>query len=260
MPEMVGLAFARDSGAVRRDGTRERNRVAHAVRRGVDACLAAVLVFVMATPLAEEAAHEWLGIATAALSVLHVVLNARLFRARARTGFAGTRALFVAIDAALAVCLVALVASSLVLSVHAFSWLPAFSGASWARPVHMACSFWLFALSAFHVGMHVRLPLRRGARDVLPSGVGVLRAPLAGALAVAAALGALAFAWLDLGSYLLLQVPFYAVDTSQPLALRAVAYAFSGALFAAIGCAVNHAVSRMGRVSKKTGLKTKGRK
>lgn len=198
------------------------------VRRAVDGALACVLVFLMATPLAEEVAHEWLGIALVALVIVHQVLNARWWRVLPRGKWTLLRLLVTLVDVALAICTVALTASSLVISVHAFSWLPAIPGALWARPVHMLCSFWLFALALFHMGLHLRVKV--------PLGVpGVMAAVLWAAAALAGIAGWL---WLDFGSYLVGAVPFYAVDTAQPLLLRVLAYVLVGALLAGAGCLV----------------------
>lgn len=181
----------------------------------------------MATPLAEDVAHEWLGVALVALAVIHQVLNARWWSALLRGRQTPLRLLTTLVDLALVICVAALAASSLVISVHAFSWLPAIPGALWARPAHMLCSFWLFALSAFHVGLHARVKRRPLC---LASA-----APFA-LWAVGALAGVVSWIWLDFGSYLVGAVPFYAVDASQPLALRVLAYVLVGALLAGVGC------------------------
>ncbi len=224
------------SGFAAPQGAPARPKRRRPVRRAMDAALAATLVLVMATPLAEEAAHEWLGIAVAALSVVHIAMNMRTLVGLLRNGPLPLRVVLAMVDLALAVCLVALAASSLVLSVHAFSWLPVIPGAVWARPAHMLCSFWLFALSAFHLGLH--LPRRAGR-----SAMRVAKVLL---VVVAVVGGAASFAWLDLGAYLVGAVPFYAVDTSQPLVVRAGAYVLAGALVVVVGAVVRRLLAPRG--------------
>ncbi len=221
------------------EGVRAKaRRVPRAARVAVDAALAVVLLLVMATPLAEDAAHEYLGIATVLLVAAHQVLNRRWWRAVPRGRYGARRALTTVIDVALLACSVALAASSVVLSVHAFAWLPAVPGAAWARPAHMACSFWMFALAALHLGMHIRL---------LPSSRGVAEVVGRSAWAVAAAGGVASWAWLDLGAYLALSVPFYAVDTASPLVQRVVAYLLLGALLALAGSVLREIVGHVGK-------------
>lgn len=180
----------------------------------------------MATPLAEDVAHEWLGVALVALVAIHQALNARWWSAQLQGRQTPLRLLTMLVDFELVICVVVLAASSLVVSVHAFSWLPVIPGALWARPAHMLCSFWLFALSAFHVGLHVRV--RCCPFDLANMAPFALWA--AGALA-----GIVSWIWLDFGSYLVGAVPFYAVDASQPLALRVLAYLLIGVLVAGVG-------------------------
>ena len=199
------------------------------VRPAVDGALACVLVFVMATPLAEGVAHEWLGVALVVLAAIHQALNARWWSALLRGRQTPLRLLTTLVGLALVICVAALAASSLVISVHAFSWLPAIPGALWARPAHMLCSFWLFALSAFHAGLHVRVRCRP---------FGLASTALLVLWAVGALAGIASWIWLDFGSYLVGAVPFYAVDASQPLALRVLAYLLIGALLAGVGCAL----------------------
>lgn len=215
-----------------------RGRIA---RRAVDVALACALVLVMATPLAEETAHEWLGLSVAVLTIAHLALNGRMLRGLLHGGPALRRAVFLLADLALAGCLAMLIASSLVLSVHAFSWLPALPGAAWARPAHMLCSFWLFALSAFHLGLHLPVRIERPAARVA-----------AAVVVVSGVVGGIAaFAWLDLGAYLLGNVPFYAVDTSQPLAVRALMYVLAGELIAVAGAVARRAVSPRRKVRRR---------
>lgn len=217
-------------------GASVRPKRRHSIRRVVDVALAAALVLVMSTPLAEEAAHEWLGIAVAVLSVAHVALNARALSGLLRSGPLPLRIVLVLADLALVACLATLAASSLVLSVHAFSWLPVIPGAAWARPAHMLCSFWLFALSAFHLGLHLPRRTRRPTARVIGTILAV----------VAVVGGAASFAWLDLGAYLAGGVPFYAVDTSQPLIVRAGAYVLAGALIVVVGSTVRRFLAFLG--------------
>ena len=181
----------------------------------VGIAMALVLVAIMSTALVQEAAHEWLGLALFALLVVHVVLGRKWFSALFRGRWSIVRVLQVAMLAGLALCVVGQVASSLVLSKHAFGFLPALPGAGWARRVHMLCSYWAFIFAFAHVGLHARFPK--------PKAPGALWAIRIAMIAIAC-FGAVSFAQLGLPLYLTGQVQFAAVDFGTPLPLTLTRY------------------------------------
>ena len=191
----------------------------------VDVALAATLVAVMATALVQEVPHEWLGMALFALMVVHAVLNRRWLGSMFRGRRSVIRVLQIVVLAGLVACVAGQVASSLVLSKHVFGFLPSLPGASWARRVHMLCSYWMFMLAFAHVGMHVRKP-----RSMPSWQLWAVRA-----LAVAVAcFGAVSFVQLGLPSYLTGQVQFAMADVSTPLAFTFARYASVAVLVAAL--------------------------
>ena len=128
------------------------------VRIAVDIAMAVVFVAVMATALVQEAPHEYLGIALFALIVAHVVLNRRWLKAMFRGRYSALRAMQLVAIIGLLVCMLGQVVSSLVLSKYTFGFLPAIEGASWARRVHMLCSYWGFLFAFAHAGFRLALP------------------------------------------------------------------------------------------------------
>jgi hypothetical protein len=187
--------------------------------------MGAVLVAVMATALVQEAPHEWLGVGLFVLMVAHAVLNRRWLASVFRGRYGVVRVLQVAVLAGLVACVLGQVASSLVLSRHAFGWLPSLPGASWARRTHMLCSYWSFVLAFAHVGLHARMPRRMPA--------GRLWAHRA-VLAAVACYGAYSFVRLGMLPYLAGQVLFAAVDLGTPMALALARYASVGVLVACL--------------------------
>ena len=137
--------------------------------------MAAVLVAVMATALVQEAPHEWLGIGLFVLMATHVVFNRKWFVAVFRGRRNALRVVQIIVIVGLVACVIGQVASSLVLSKHAFGFLPALPGAGWARRVHMLCSYWAFVFAFAHAGMHMRTP-----KGMLPWQVWAVRIVWAG--------------------------------------------------------------------------------
>ena len=153
------------------------------------------------------------------------------------------RVLQLIVLAGLVICVVGQIASSLVISKHAFGFLPALPGAAWARRVHMMCSYWMFMFAFMHAGFHVRVPsgmpswLVWAGRIVLV-GIGCI--------------GAFSFVQLGMPSYLLGQVQFAYADSSVSIAVTMARYASVAVLVAGlshyvrVGIVVAHRKMRKG--------------
>lgn len=226
------------------------------LQRCVDVGLAAMFVTLMTTATVEEVAHEWIGITTFALFVVHQVLNRRWWKNLLRGKYTLLRSVGTIVNVGLLLCMLGQMTSSLILSEHAFGWLPAFPGAAWARIMHLVCSYWGFMLAAVHTGLHVHTfvhgrhqtdDIRKHAssehehtngkgtvanhgasstHDLSKSEQNKHRVPVApivvSALFVAA--GTWSFVQLDMGTYLLLQSQFLFVDYAIPLPRTALRY------------------------------------
>ena len=225
-----------------------KSRAIHKVTNAiVGALLAICLIVIMATALIEEAPHEYLGIALFALMVAHVVLNRRWFAALGRGRWSPGRVLQAVVIAALVVCMVGQVASAVVLSKHALGFLPAITGASWARGVHMVCSYWSFVLAFAHVGLQVKPMCAKLhlLRDAKPSALWVLRV----LWLIVAAAGVFSFAQMGLGDYLIARVQFAAADHGSALVMRMAKFASVGVLVAGLFHYANVALGALRRTS-----------
>ena len=164
--------------------------------------LALDLLVVYATPIEFEVVHEWAGIVAFALVIIHCTINRRWFAALFKGKYRPLRVVSTTLVAAMIACMLALAVSSIIISRHAFGFLPAMPGSSWAREAHLACSSWLFILAFIHSGMHMRLvlPVRQGnvASRIWVAG-----------LAVISVCGILALIALGIPDYLFLQSLFY---------------------------------------------------
>ena len=224
----------------------------------VDAALAVVYVSVMATALVQEAPHEYLGIALFALVIAHVVLNHRWFVHLMRGRYNVVRALQLTAIVGLLACIVAQVASSLVLSKYAFGFLPAIPGASWARHVHMLCSYWGFLFAFAHAGLQfqgVLNRLRQGGSDNRSAvGTWVARA----LFAAVACYGVYSFVQLGLPAYLTGQVQFAFADFETPLALTFARYAAIAVLVAGVFHYVRKIIGRKPMAGDKPSRDTRG--
>ena len=191
-------------------------RTSAVARIVIDTLMALAFVLVMATALVAEAPHEFLGLALFVLVIAHVVVNRRWFTTLARGRWNVARALKLIAIIGLVACLIGQLASALVLSEHAFAFLPAIPGAAWARRVHMICSYWSFVFAFAHAGLQVKDALTRigAGRAAKPAAVWAIRV----VVVAIAAFGAISFVQLNLPAYLTGQVQFAAGEPNVPLA------------------------------------------
>lgn len=185
--------------------------------------MAAAFVATMATAIVQEAPHEYLGVALFALVVAHIVLNRKWLAALPRMRRSALLVAQVVTLVVLVACIVGQVASSLVLSKHAFGFLPALPGASWARRVHMLCAYWSFVAAFAHAGLHMRAPANMDARKLRAVRV---------ALAAISCYGVYSFVRLGMPAYLTGRVQFAMVDFGTPLVLSFARYASVAVLVA----------------------------
>ena len=224
----------------------KRNR---AIKIAVDVAMSVVLVATMSTALVQEVPHEWLGVALFVLMVTHVVLNRKWILGIVRSRRRASYTLHLVLMVALLVCLVGMIASSLVLSKHVFGFLPALPGASWARRIHMLFSYWLFVLAFAHVGLHIRVP-----RRMEPWKLWTMRA----VAAAAAAYGAYAFVRLGMFAYLTGQVQFAMADFATPLAVTFARHAGVAALVAVVFYGMQVALTAAGKRGRAQGKRDNG--
>lgn len=182
-----------------------KGSIGRRAHRIVDVLLFADFVALMALPINYGVAHEWTGIAAFVLVVAHIAVNRRRIVALIMKHDLPACVNLV-IELVLVVDIIAMAASSLVLSEHAFAWLPAILGAAWARTTHLCASYWTFALAFVHFGLHLQEFLGRPLR--YPA----VRWALRILFAVCLVYGAYSFAELGIWSYMTLRIQFAFVD------------------------------------------------
>ena len=204
----------------------------------LDSALALVLVATMTTALVQEAPHEWLGVTLFVLMAIHIVLNRRWLASIFRGRHSTLRIIQIVVVMGLAVCIIGQLASSLVLSKHAFGFLPALPGAGWARSVHMLCSYWAFVFAFAHAGLHARVP-----KSMAPWQKWAARI----IIAAVACFGAFSFAQLGLWQYLTGQVQFAYADYSVPLAFTFARYASIAILVTGVFHYIRQGIASIGK-------------
>ena len=200
----------------------------------LDLAMTALLLPLMAYSLVGETAHEWMGTVMAVLFLSHHALNAHWYKGLAKGRWSLPRIAQTAVDFALLLMTLGLIASGIILSREVFSFLPISGGTSFARTMHMVCSYWGFCLMSIHIGMHWAMVIRRFRRR---TGSNSRRRTilLRAAAVLIAGYGVYAFFLREIGAYMTLKTAFVFFDFEEPLALFFLDYLAVMGLFAAIG-------------------------
>lgn len=200
----------------------------------VDIAMTVALLLLMAYALIGEAAHEWIGVSMFVLFVLHHILNGRwssnLLKGR-YTPFRIWQTLLVLL---VLVFMTGSMISGIILSRHAFDFLAIRSGQSWARTVHLLCSYWGFVVMSLHLGLHWSMMMgmaRKQFGAASPLGTWMLRA----AAAVIAVYGAFAFSQREIGSYMFLKNQFVFFNFEEPLVFFFLDYVAAMGFFVFLG-------------------------
>lgn len=194
------------------------------VKMGIDLLMTILLLLLMAYQVTGEALHEWIGAGMLVLFLLHNLLNIRWYGALAKGKYTLLRVVRTAVNFAVLAAMLIQAYSGIVLSRHAFAFLPISGGMATARVMHLAGSYWGFILMSVHLGMHwgqIIGMFRKLTGGKMPAALSWCLRLLAAGLAV---YGAVCFYQADIVSYLFLRVEFAFLDYEKSGALILMEY------------------------------------
>lgn len=213
-----------------------------------DVLMTIILLLLMAYSFVGEAAHEWLGIGMFGLFILHHILNSKWSKNITKGKYTPYRILQTALVALALVSMLGSMVSGIVISRHAFSFLPITSGQSWARTLHMFSAYWGFVFISLHLGLQWGTMMAMTKRIFKKqSAVRSWIVRIIGFLI--AGYGIYAFIKRDIGSYMLLKTQFVFFDFNEPLILFLIDYIAAMALFIFIG---HYLVKRLNHLGDKS--------
>lgn len=125
------------------------------VRWVLDAFMLLMLTQLMAYHASSEAAHEWHGVAMTALLVVHQILNRRWYASLFSGRYTLQRAVMTGVFALTLIAFALTAFCGLAMSSHAAPFLYGMAPSSFARPAHLAASYWALILTGIHVGLHI---------------------------------------------------------------------------------------------------------
>lgn len=208
-----------------------------------DVLMTIILLLLMAYSLVGEAAHEWLGIGMFGLFILHHILNSKWSKNIIKGKYTPYRILQTALVASALVSMLGSMVSGIVISRHAFSFLPITGGQSWARTLHMLSAYWGFAFISLHLGLHWNTIMamtkkifkkQSAVRSWIVRIIGFL----------IAGYGIYAFIKRDIGSYMLLKTQFVFFDFDEPMIFFLIDYIAVMVLFVFIGYYLSEGLKR----------------
>ena len=189
----------------------------------VDVAMTFLFLGQMGYHMTDNRAHVWTGIALCGLFILHHALNGGWHRGLFKGKYPARRTLLTVTDALLTLAMVAIIASAILVSRHAFSFL-GLRMRSLGRQIHMPATMWAFVLMGLHLGLHWNMVLgmvRRAAGSGLPLiGVFALRV----ALTAVCFFGAYEFIARELWMEMFMLREFAFLDYSETLPAFLTAY------------------------------------
>ena len=216
------------------------------IKTVVDILMTAALPVLMCYSIVGEKAHEIVGTAMFTLFIVHHILNFGWTKSLFKGKYPIKRILGTVINAAVLICMLGLMYSSIVISKHIFTFMN-LGGAGSARTIHLLCAYWGLVLMSVHLGMHFS---QMAARIKLKSKplIWTLRIMLG----VISAVGIYEFIQLKFTDYLFGRVQFIFIDTSASAVWTSLRYTSILLLFTAAG----YLADKLMTVHKKTNNKS----
>lgn len=112
------------------------------------------LLLLMAYELIGQTAHEWLGIGTFTLFVLHHILNRHWHCGVFKGRYTAMRWMQTTLVILILLTMCGSMVSGILLSRYALPFLPLNGGGAFARNIHMLSAYWGFVLMSLHLGFH----------------------------------------------------------------------------------------------------------
>lgn len=162
-----------------------------------------------------QTAHEWLGIGTFTLFVLHHILNRHWHCGVFKGRYTAMRWIQTTLVILILLTMCGSVVSGIQLSRYALSFLPLNGGGAFARNVHMLSAYWGFVLMSLHLGFHWSMVVRM-AKTLVTKQSKLRKYILRSISLLIAGYGVYAFFKRDIGGYMILANQFVFLDFEEP--------------------------------------------
>lgn len=205
------------------------------VKMSLDLFMTILLPLLMIQALAGEELHEWLGIVMFLLFIVHHLINFRWHKNLLKGKYNVVRSTGTLINTGIFICMVFTAISGILLSQYVFRFLNVSRGISFARAAHMICTHWMFVLTSFHSGMHLKV-IKTYIEQTSKRKLGKVSGRVLQILAIViAAYGWKVFIETKLWQYMFYQVQFMFYDFNRTAFRVYLDYVSMMILFSAIG-------------------------
>lgn len=119
-----------------------------------DLLMTILLLCLMAYQVTGDTLHEWIGVTTLVVFILHNVLNIKWYSALFKGKYTALRLVRTIVNLGVLASILCLGFSGIVMSRHVFAALPINGPMATARTMHLAASYWGFVLMSVHLGLH----------------------------------------------------------------------------------------------------------
>lgn len=216
------------------------------VRHSTDLAMTLALLGLMSFSVTGQAVHEWLGLVTLFLFILHHVWNWKWFAALGKGRYTPARILQTVLVLLLLVSVLAQIASGIAMSRHALPFLDMPVSISSARLIHLACGYWAWIFTGLHLGLHWGIFLGLGRKAMRGKSLPAAGRWIMRLLAVAfAGWGIYAFFSQRIPDYLFLRTQFVFFDYNAPVILVAAELLAQLWMWGAIGAILHIILTRM---------------
>lgn len=200
----------------------------------IDIAITVALLLLMTYELIGQVAHEWIGIGIFVLFLIHHILNGKWSKNLLKGKYTAPRIIQTVLVVLVLLSTVGSMASGVILSRHALSFLPISGGRAFARNLHMISVYWGFVFMSLHLGFHWNMLMgmaKRLIKNTSESRKWILRV----IAVLIAGYGVYAFIKRDIGSYMLLRNQFVFLDFEEPIILFLLDYIAVMELFIMVG-------------------------
>lgn len=124
------------------------------IKRIIDVALTVTLLLLMAFQVTQQFAHEWLGIAMFALTIVHQILNRKYYAVIFKGKYSPLRVFQLIVNTLLLLSFLCTALSGMMMSRFATPFMNGILPSSIVRLGHLAMSHWSFVLMGLHLGLH----------------------------------------------------------------------------------------------------------
>lgn len=210
-----------------------------------DLIMTILLPLLMIQALAGEELHEWIGIFMCLLFIMHHLLNFNWHKNLLKGKYNAVRTIGTVVNIGIFICIILSAISGILLSQYIFAFLDVSIGISFARAAHMICTHWMFVLTSFHLGMHLKIMksyMEQSSGRKLGTVTGRVFKILVTVIGV---YGLKVFIVTELWQYMFYQVQFMFYDFSRIVFSAYLDYISMMVLFAVIGCFVSDKMKKI---------------